>query len=200
MSHTEWTLHYTPSQRAAELLDGALRSFQVQLGLLAFSEEMKEAGPCMLPTFPPHLFTCCWHQCSSTTAWGQTAAPSCTLWSLAPAALSQDQLPAPRTQPRCPQPNRDLGRDELRSQSLLSCYTPGCHSSLSSDSRLCSPTGQQQGLSDGSHSRMCGWPHWHWRNLGDRLLRDTSTLQGHASWFIKSKSLPQSLCRQLTSL
>lgn len=121
MSHTEWTLHYTPSQRAAELLDGALRSFQVQLGLLAFSEEIKEAGPCTLPTFPPHLFTCCWHQCSSTTAWGQTAAPSCTLWSLAPAALSQDQLPAPRTQPRCPQPNRDLGRDELRSQSLLSC-------------------------------------------------------------------------------
>lgn len=37
VSHTEWTVHYTPSQRAAQLLDGALSSLQSQLGLLAFS-------------------------------------------------------------------------------------------------------------------------------------------------------------------
>lgn len=45
---------------------------------------------------------------------------------------------------------------------------------------------------------MCGWPQQHWRNLGDKLLRTPpTTLQGHASWFTKSKSLPQGLCRQL---
>lgn len=89
----------------------------------------------------------------------------CDPWLLQPSPLVPWACSS-RAQPGHPQPSRDLGRDELRPQSLLSCYTPGSHGSLRSDSRFCSPTGQQQGSSDGSQSRRCGWPHWHWKTLG----------------------------------
>lgn len=216
MSHTEWTLHYIPSQRAAQLLDGALSSLQSQLGLLAFSEEMKvneklvpvpplhscspacgmsavsplhRAGPLLqeaeLPQPGPGPSTALpAAQATSTAqvsrgahlpqpgpdpgqsygcdrcapcpgkAWlrpfpeqgNQTRPKPGTRGSsrgsrrvLAKSssfpALSGPCSPlhlyprpaapaAPRTQPHCPQPNRDLGRDQLRPQSLLSCYRP----------------------------------------------------------------------------
>lgn len=58
--HTEWTLHYSPSQRAAQLLDGALGSLQSQLGLLAFSEEIKVSERLVpVPPSPPGLFHHC---------------------------------------------------------------------------------------------------------------------------------------------